>query len=114
LGTLVSGATSTLSARGSAMASSIQLLSALDQAQLRRLEPHLYHLVLSGRPCPRATAELERAVEEDAAPEHYAVLVEPLEGAGLTLPPALSLPRACHVALVSRSPLARGIAHAWT
>jgi hypothetical protein len=97
------------------MASSIQLLSALEQAQLRRLEPHLYHLVLSGRPCARAAAELERAVESDAAPEPYAVLVEPLQGAGsLALPRALLLPRACHVSVVSRSPLAQGLAHAWT
>lgn len=97
------------------MAASIRLLSALEQAQLRRLEPRLYHLVLTGRPCARAAAELERAVEADAAPEPYAMLVEPIAGAGsLALPRALLLPRACHVSVVSRSPLALGLARAWT
>jgi hypothetical protein len=97
------------------MASSIQLLSELEEAQLRRLEPRLYHLVLTGRPCARSAAELERAVEADAAPEPYAVLVEPLAGAtSLSAPRALLLPRACHVSVVARSPLAVGLARVWT
>lgn len=97
------------------MASSIRLLSALEEAQLRRLEPRLYHLVLTGRPCARIAAELERTVEADAAPDPYALLVEPIAGANrLMLPRALLLPRACHVSLVSRSPLALALARGWT
>lgn len=93
----------------------IRLLTADDEAQLRRLEPRLYHLVLTGRPRARTTRALERAVEDDAAPEPYAVLVEPLAGLrGVALSRALVLPRAIHVALISRSPLAAGISRAAT
>ncbi len=95
--------------------SSIRLLSALEEAQLRRLEPRLYHLVLTGRPCLEATRELQRALSHDAAPEPYAVLVEPLAGLrDLALSRALVLPRAQHVSLVSRSPLAAGLSRAAT
>lgn len=98
------------------MGSAIRLLSALEEAQLRRLEPRLYHLMLTGRPGARAAAELERAVERDAAPEPYAVLVEPMAGASsvVLVPRALFLPSACHVSLIARSPLALGLARAWT
>lgn len=93
----------------------IRLLTADDEAQLRRLEPRLYHLVLTGRPRAQTTRALERAVEDDAAPEPYAVLVEPLAGLrGVALSRALVLPRAIHVALISRSPLAAGISRAAT
>ncbi|HEY8428730.1 MAG TPA: hypothetical protein VIL20_10165 [Sandaracinaceae bacterium] len=95
--------------------SAIRLLSALEEAQLRRLEPRLYHLVLSRRPPREVARALERAIEDDAAPEPYAMLVEPLAGLrDLAIPRALILPRAVHVAVVSRSPLAAGISRAAT
>lgn len=93
--------------------SPIRLLTALDEAQLRRLEPRLYHLVLTGRARPETGVALVRAVEEDAAPDSYAVVVEPLVGLReLALSRALRLPRACHVSLIARSPILQGIARA--
>lgn len=95
--------------------SSIRLLSAFDEAQLRRLEPRLYHLVLTARPRPETARTLEEAADEDAAPEPYALVVEPLVGVrDLLTSSALRLPRAVHVSLVSRSPLSGGIARAAT
>ena len=89
------------------MAASSRLLTALDGAELRRLEPHVYHLILTARPGPRAATVLDRAVEEDA---RYAMLVEPLAGMrGLASVP---MRRACHVSIVSRSPLLAGVARA--
>lgn len=95
------------------MASAIRLLTALDEAQLRRLEPRLYHLMLSG-PASRETASaLGRIAHDDAAPEPYALVIEPLSGVRhLSCSDALWLPRACHVSLVTRSVVSRGIAHA--
>ncbi len=93
----------------------VRLLTALEEAQLRRLEPHLYHLMLSGRPRPETAKVLKRAVEEDAAPEPYAVVVEPLSGwRHLTASNALRLPHACHVSLITRSPLLGGVARAFS
>lgn len=95
--------------------SSIRLLTELEDAQLRRLEPRLYHLVLCGRPRREVARVLERAVENDAAPEPYAVLVEPLAGLrDLALSRALVLPRAVHVSVVTRSAAASGISRAAT
>ncbi len=93
--------------------SPIRLLTALEEAQLRRLEPRLYHLVLTGRARPETSVALAHAVEEDAAPDAYALVVEPLAGLRqLALSRALALPRACHVSLISRSPVLRSVAGA--
>ncbi len=95
------------------MPSSIRLLTALDEAQLRRLEPRLYHLMLTGRARRETGVALASAVEEDAAPEPYAIVVEPLVGIReLARSRALRLPRACHVSLISRSPWLFGAAGA--
>jgi hypothetical protein len=95
------------------MTSAIRLLTALDEAQLRRLEPRLYHLVLSGPPGPGTAAALSRAADADAAPEPYALVVEPLSGVrGLLRSSTLRLPRAVHVSLVTRSPLSLGLVRA--
>lgn len=96
----------TVRAQGAdAMASPIRLLTALDEAQLRRLEPRLYHLVLTGRARRGTSLVLVNAVEEDAAPEPYALVVEPLAGIReLARSWALRMPRACHVSLITRSP----------
>jgi hypothetical protein len=92
---------------------SVRLLTALDEAQLRRLEPHLYHLVLAKRPRPETTEVLERTVEADAAPDPYAVVVEPLRGwHSVAVPHPFRLPHACHVSLIARSPIVSGIARA--
>lgn len=83
--------------------SPIRLLTSLEEAQLRRLEPHLYHLILSGRAKPSTALALDRAVETDAAPDPYALLVEPAHAISML---ALPLRHACHVSIISRSPLA--------
>ena len=88
----------------------IRLLTSLEEAQLRRLEPHLYHLILTGRAKPSTALALDRAVELDAAPDPYALLVEPGRSSLSML--ALPLRHACHVSIISRSPFAFGAARA--
>jgi hypothetical protein len=94
------------------MASTIRLLTAIEEAQLRRLEPRLYHLVLTASPGPQLERWLRDAADADAEREPYALVIEPLVGLrGLLRASTLRLPRALHVAVVARSPSAMGVAH---
>jgi hypothetical protein len=88
----------------------LRLLTALEDAQIRRLEPHLYHLMLTGRPEKRAQGLMERAVEGDAAPDPFAVLVEPVAGwRSFDFSSLRPWRHACHVAIVVRSPILAGV-----
>jgi hypothetical protein len=92
------------------MSTPVQLLTSLDEAQLRRLEPHLYHLIVTGRARASIADALERIVELDAAPNAYAVLLEALGPLSMGL--ALPFRHACHVSIISRSPITFGVARA--
>jgi len=91
----------------------VRLLNASEATQLRRLEPHLYHLMITGRADPETSSLLEQCVEADAAPEPYALLMEPRGGLrDLSLPVRWRSHRACHLAVVTRSPLVAGAVRA--